>query len=46
MEEQFIICPECNSERIESGKITSQYGVVFQVDSSAFINFKKVINMC
>lgn len=34
-------CSKCNSERIESGKITSPYGVVFEADSSAFMNSKK-----
>lgn len=34
-------CPKCNSKRIESGKITNPYGVIFEADSSAFMKSKK-----
>ncbi|MBU3132605.1 hypothetical protein KPL40_09055 [Clostridium gasigenes] len=36
-----MACPSCNSERTETGKIISPYGVLFQADSSAFMNSKK-----
>lgn len=32
-----MLCPNCNSDKTESGKITSMYGVVFKSDSSAFL---------
>ena len=30
-----MVCPKCNSERIEGGKISNPYGVIFVSDSSA-----------
>lgn len=30
-------CPECDSNRIESGKINGLYGVTFKTDSSKFM---------
>ena len=28
------MCPKCNSERIDIGKITNMYGIYFKSDSS------------
>lgn len=38
---RFMVCPKCNSERIEGGKLTNPYGIIFVADSSAFMNSKK-----
>ena len=35
-----MVCPKCNSERIEWGKLTNPYGIIFVADSSAFMNSK------
>ena len=29
---RFMVCPKCNSERIEGGKLTNPYGIIFVAD--------------
>ena len=36
-----MVCPKCNSERIEGGKIKNPYEVIFVSNSSSFMNPKK-----
>ncbi|MBS5987342.1 hypothetical protein [Clostridium paraputrificum] len=32
-----MVCSDCGSDRIESGKITNMYGVIFKAESSKFM---------